>query len=257
MHLFDRLGLYSTIFTDPTVADTPVPDTSNWRIAYDCLEELKSNETPDSIYKSLVRSDDAKYLAWILTALTPWSAVPPAQAPKPGGKVRSPYGQMVAREGLKAESKLCNVVGGAFKQYAEITELKESIKRKDSFINQRDTLGMMIRRWDSQGGQWRLQVLFALLVEALKLDSAAGFEALFSDWQKLIDHLNELDVMDASAIRCIVDGKILSKALGVKPGKWMGPALDVCMAWQLRNPNSTDQEAAIEEVRKRKDELIG
>ncbi|ESZ95202.1 hypothetical protein SBOR_4433 [Sclerotinia borealis F-4128] len=255
LHLIDRLGLYSTIFTDPIAGDVPVPDTSNWRIVYDCLEQMKSNETPDSIYKSLVRSDDAKYIAWVLAALTPWSAIPPAQATKPGGKAPPPYGALVAREGLKGDSKLCNMVAGAFKQHAEITELKDAIKRNDSYIHQRDTIGMMIRKWDSQGGHWKLQVLFALLVEASKLEGAEGYQSLFSEWQQFIDHLQDLDVMDAPAIRPIVDGKILSKALGAKPGIWMGPALNVCMEWQLRNSVSTDAEAAIEEVRKRRQEL--
>lgn len=174
LHLFDRLGLYSTIFTDPTAVEIPVPDTSNWRIVYDCLKEMKSNETPDSIYKSLVRSDDAKYLAWILAALSPWTAIPPAQATRPGGKTPQPYGFVVAREGLKAESKLCSMVAGAFKQYAEITRLKDATRRNDPYIHERDTVGMMIRKWDANGGQWKLQVLFALLVEALKLESVEG-----------------------------------------------------------------------------------
>ncbi|ATZ55574.1 Bccca1 [Botrytis cinerea B05.10] len=255
LNYFDRLGIYSTIFTDPTAHEIPAPDTSSWRIVYDCLKEMTLNETPDSIYKSLVRSDDAKYLAWILAALAPWTAIPPAQAAKPGGKTPPPYGALVAREGLKAESKLCNMVAGAFKQYAEITELKDAIKRNDSYVHERDTVGMMIRKWESHGGQWKLQVLFALLVESLKLESSEEYRTLFSEWQKFIDHLKDLDVMEAPAIRGIVDGKILSKALGVKPGIWMAPALNVCMEWQLRNPDSTDTEAAIEEVRKRKEEL--
>ncbi|TGO15034.1 hypothetical protein BTUL_0045g00440 [Botrytis tulipae] len=255
LNYFDRLGIYSTIFTDPTAHEVLIPDTSSWKIVYDCLKEMTLNETPDSIYKSLVRSDDAKYLAWILAALTPWTAIPPAQAAKPGGKIPPPYGALVAREGLKAESKLCNMVAGAFKQYAEITELKDAIKKNDPYIHKRDTVGMIIRKWESHGGQWKLQALFALLVEALKLKSAEGYQSLFSEWQKFIDHLKDLDVMEAPAIRGIVDGKILSKALGVKPGIWMAPALNVCMEWQLRNPDSTDTEAAIEEVRKRKEEL--
>ncbi|KAF7903662.1 uncharacterized protein EAF01_006711 [Botrytis porri] len=255
LNYFDRLGIYSTIFTDPTAHEVLTPDTSSWKIVYDCLKEMTLNETPDSIYKSLVRSDDAKYLAWVLAALTPWTAIPPAQAAKPGGKIPPPYGALVAREGLKAESKLCNMVAGAFKQYAEITELKDAIKRNDTYIHERDTVGMMVRKWESHGGQWKLQALFALLVEALKLESAEGYQSLFSEWQKFIDHLKDLDVMEAPAIRGIVDGKILSKALGVKPGIWMAPALNVCMEWQLRNPNLTDTEAAIEEVRKRKEEL--
>jgi len=53
----------------------------------------------------------------------------------------------------------------------------------------------------------------------------------------------------------LLDGRALAQALGVKPGKWTGKALDLCMAWQLRNPDETDPSKAIEEVRMRRDEL--
>ncbi len=62
--------------------------------------------------------------------------------------------------------------------------------------------------------------------------------------------------MDAPFIRSIIDGKQLCIALGgVKPGVWMRPALDVCMEWQLRNPGVPDPAGAIDEVRRRSDEL--
>jgi tRNA nucleotidyltransferase (CCA-adding enzyme) len=168
---------------------------------------------------------------------------------------------MVAREGIKADNKICSVVGGAFKHYQEITDLKNAIKAKDSHVNERDTVGMTIRRWDSQGGHWRLQALFALLVEAMNKDVSKGrplliYGELFSEWQGFIDHLEAMDVMDAPALKTILSGTELSKALGgVKPGPWMKPALDVCMEWQLRNPGMEDAAGAIEEVKKRSDEL--
>jgi tRNA nucleotidyltransferase (CCA-adding enzyme) len=81
---------------------------------------------------------------------------------------------MVAREGIKADNKICNVVSGAFKHYQEITDLKDAIKAKKSYITERDTVGMTIRRWDSQGGHWRLQALFALLVEAMERKASTG-----------------------------------------------------------------------------------
>jgi hypothetical protein len=36
---------------------------------------------------------------------------------------------------------------------------------------------------------------------------------------------------------------------------WMKPALEICIEWQLRNPGSEDKEAAINEVRMRRDGL--
>ena len=65
-----------------------------------------------------------------------------------------------------------------------------------------------------------------------------------------------MGVMDAASLKSIIDGTQLRNALGgVKPGVWMKPALDVCMEWQLRNPGVTDPEGAVDEVRKRRDEL--
>jgi tRNA nucleotidyltransferase (CCA-adding enzyme) len=173
LQLIDRLDLYSTIFTDPTVHLSPAPSTEHWSVVYNCLEELRLNETPKSIYKSLVRSDDAKYLGWILAAVSPWTSVP-EPVPIKKGKLPLPLGAMVAREGIKADNKVCNVVTGAFRYYEEIIKLKDDIANDESYVKERDTVGMTIRRWDVQGGHWRLQALFAILVEALKRNDTKG-----------------------------------------------------------------------------------
>lgn len=61
--------------------------------------------------------------------------------------------------------------------------------------------------------------------------------------------------MEAHNMKRLVNGDNLVKALGVKPGKFMTPALDVCLAWQFRNPHCQDRELAIEEVRKQREQL--
>lgn len=62
--------------------------------------------------------------------------------------------------------------------------------------------------------------------------------------------------MDAPSIKPIVNGNMLTKALGgIKPGIWMKPALDCCIEWQLRNPGNDDFEGAIEEVKAKRGEL--
>lgn len=77
-----------------------------------------------------------------------------------------------------------------------------------------------------------------------------------SSWKEFLNHLEKLKLMDAPSMKPLVDGRKLLQALGIKkPGKWMSPALDVCMAWQLRNPEETDPTGAIEQVRQRKAEL--
>ena len=74
-------------------------------------------------------------------------------------------------------------------------------------------------------------------------------------WQQFLDHLEEMEVLDAPSWRRIIDGTQLAKALNLKPGKWMAAALDVCMAWQFRNPNATDPGGAVEEVKKKAEAL--
>jgi tRNA nucleotidyltransferase (CCA-adding enzyme) len=165
LHFFDRLGLYTTIFTDPTVQGTPNPSTTNWDTVYNCLDILRMRETPGSIYQSLVRSDDAKYLAWVLAALAPWSAVPQPATTNP--KKSLPLGALAAREGIKMDNKMTSVITGAFRHREEVTSLKDAIKGENAYVNDPGTVGMSIRRWEALGGQWRLQALFALLVEVL------------------------------------------------------------------------------------------
>jgi hypothetical protein len=120
---------------------------------------------------------------------------------------------------------------------------------------------MAIRDWDARGGHWRLQVLFAILVDVAEragpADKSGGSarEDVLLEWQRFLDHLVELDVVNVTSIKRLVDGKILAAGLGVKPGKWTGAALDVALAWQLRNPGVNDPAGAIDEVRKRSEEL--
>lgn len=258
LQYFDRLGLYSTIFTDPTAKDFPVPSTDNWSIVYDCLHALKANETPGSIYHALVRSEDAKYNSWLLAALAPWASIP--NPPQSGPKPPILFGTRVIQEGIKANSKICNLVNGAFKNYAQLTELKNAVVEGLALIHERDTVGMRIRKWNVDGGNWRLQALFALLVEVMGRVGSQGvpLSTVLSEWQGLIDHLESMDIMDAPAEKPLIDGKMLMAEFNAKGGVWTKGALDICMAWQLRNPGATspeDLKAALEEVRKKSDEL--
>lgn len=170
---------------------------------------------------------------------------------------------VIAREGLKAPNKLTDIISASHRHLDEILDLKRAVLEKESYITERDRFGMAIRRWDAQGGSFRLQILGAMLVEAMeRLQAWPAAEeedqqrdAFVSEWQLFLDHLAELDVMDAPTLKRLLDGHDLAKALGVKPGRWTGQALDVCVAWQLRNPDETDPAGAIEEVQKKRKEL--
>ncbi|KAL2755199.1 hypothetical protein ACRALDRAFT_2107458 [Sodiomyces alcalophilus JCM 7366] len=265
LELLDDIGLYQTIYTDPTRGDHPAPDLSRWSVAYRLLDTLSHDKASGSIYDLLVESEEEKYYAWVLAALTPWALIPDPTTTAGAGKAKSPlpFAALVAREGTKVPNKLCNVIAAAHRHWREIRQCKDSIcldiqlKRR----SQRDTIGMAIRKWDARESHWRLQVLYAILVDGMNSVSICLtvstyiHSGLLSGWQTFLGYLKEQDLMHVTSMTRLVDGKMIAKELSVRPGEWVGRALDVCLSWQLRNPGITDPVGAINEVKRRSKEL--
>ncbi|KAL1911318.1 CCA tRNA nucleotidyltransferase, mitochondrial [Sporothrix stenoceras] len=292
--LIDRLGLYNAIFTNvvgeqqdataTATAATPteVPDLAGWPAVYEVLHTLAETKTPGSIYDTLVHTEEAEYLAWVIAAIVPWGQVAPPPTPppppppvltkgknkgKPGNvSTKPPPPPIVAtlRDGIRATNKFCDVVNGGYRHRDEILVLKQIVlDRKEPEMNERDRFGMAIRNWDNHGSNWRLQVLYALLWEVLVLAESTApnrpaqeqIDSLLRGWQTFLEQIETLDLYDAPHIKRLLDGKQVAAALGIRPGPWMTTAMDICMAWQLRNPEETDPAGALEEVRQRKDEV--
>jgi tRNA nucleotidyltransferase (CCA-adding enzyme) len=168
LELFDRLGLYSTIFTNPMTNNQPQPSTDRWKFSYNCLEVMRLNQSPRSLYKLLVCSDEATELAWILSALSPWANVPMLPLSEQTTKALLPQATLVAREGIKLNNRMCETVTGAFKHVKEISRLKKAVNDQEPWTREPDVLGIAIQRWDAAGGHWKLHVLLAVLVEAMQ-----------------------------------------------------------------------------------------
>jgi hypothetical protein len=240
----------------------PKPDISYWSAVYEALNVLAVRKTPGSIYDVLVRSEEAAYYAWQLAAVVPYEQIPDEESKKPG-KPPIPWATQANRGGLMSPTKITDVITAGHRHRLAIHRLKNAVRDNAPYVSERERFGMAIREWDSKGGHWKLQVLYALLVEVMERtgDRAKGQsvetvrEKVFLEWQAFLDHLEDIDVMDAPAIKRLIDGTQLAKALGVKPGRWMTAALDVVMRWQLQHAGETDPAGAIEEVKARKEEL--
>lgn len=173
--LIDRLGLYHTTFTDPTKSDLLRPDISRWETVYACLDYLANRQTPGSLYDVLVGlSEETRYLAWVLAALVPWEQIPDASSQT---KKKPPVVTLAAREGIKATNKVCTLVTAAHQNRQAIFDLRDIVREKAESMNDRGEFGMAIQQWESRGGHWRLQVLYAVLFDILttaKADSDTG-----------------------------------------------------------------------------------
>ncbi|TKA83181.1 hypothetical protein B0A55_00719 [Friedmanniomyces simplex] len=250
--VFD-LDLYETIFSDPTVetAQHYKPDTEGWQVMIDTLEEALENEL--AIAEFLVRDGEECFMSWQLAALVPYRDAPQPEPSAPGRKAPPPIAAQVAKEGIKATNKVTDTVIAAVRNQQEISSMVDALHRRkrrpDKSIEgddaaSRDVLGMAIRRW---GPSWRSQAIYAFLVEVV--ENQGSVEATERKYTAFLHHLSALSLLDAHTLKPLLDGKALAKALDTPPGPWMKDALDVVMAWQLRHPEITDPQAAIEEVK--------
>lgn len=249
----NQLGLYNTIFVDPTQEGVYVPDTTNWKEAYDAREKISKSD--GSLHKILIRDAEEEFMSWVVAALVPWMDAP-EPPPAKNGKRAPPMAANVAREGLKAPNKITDLLTLCLWNREEIADLK------DLKTTARDILGMAIRKW---GATWRLQVLASMLFDIFQQPdhkdsttisrSSRLFTKLISipgiidQYSRFVTTLKDLDLFDTHTIKPLIDGKTLSAALSTKPGPWMGPALDILVAWQLRHPDIADPTAAIEEIK--------
>ncbi|KOS20638.1 CCA tRNA nucleotidyltransferase [Escovopsis weberi] len=163
----ERVGVeLEKMLKDPSQEEVEAPSASRWHVAYMCLGQILQQRTPKSIADVLIPDDEAAYMAWNLAAVSPWIAIkgPPEQTRKANAL---PPVAMIAREGFRAPNKLVAVMTACHRNHVEILELKTAVSDKAASIQERDTLGMAIRKWDAQGGMWKSQVLATLLMEAM------------------------------------------------------------------------------------------
>ena len=262
--LIDQLNLYNTIFTNPTDSDCKLVATEHWHQAYNTLLAIlqgtteTSPEHPDLriLGSNLLRDDYEIFLAWMLVCFVPWAREMPKIAQKSSAKKKQLPAFLAAREGVKADNKLCKVVDAAASHLQEVINLKNSIKtqqdpgdlapKEERVPVARQVHGRALRAW---GSDWRSVIVFALLTEATDLQDPVDIRSLLGDYADWMNTLSSLDLLDVDKLAPLVKGDQLCKALGnVKSGPWLREALDMAMDWQLRNPEGTDPSGAIAEV---------
>lgn len=189
LSLIDRLGLYNVVFTNSIDTECANVDTAPWSRTYDQLSAMiRANlGDPDAstamatISRILLHHPDDVFLAWMIVCFVPWAKESSKPSKTPTSKRVPSPASLAAREGIKADNKVCKIVDNAVRDLQEIVMLKDSVinddpittsplKRKMS-TKDRASQGQAIRRW---GIHWRSSVLFALLTETSKTESPTG-----------------------------------------------------------------------------------
>ncbi|KKZ67627.1 hypothetical protein EMCG_06687 [[Emmonsia] crescens] len=254
----NRLGLYDTIFANHQ--DNVGVDTSSWERGYNSLTLLLSKSTGNItefqktrqyVRDMLIRNENEQYFAWFLAALAPWTTVADPTPPKPTKPI-VPRATTVARDSLRADNKAANIISAASKHHQMIWDIKSSFLKNeiaDTPSETRVKMGQFIR---TLGQDWRLCFVLAMLLEVMQGQEA---DEVFRNYEKLLLYIENSNLLDACSLRTPINGRDIINALGLKTGPWMTKAMEMVIEWQLRNPEETSKEAAINEVRRRRDEL--
>ena len=77
---------------------------------------------------------------------------------------------------------------------------------------------------------------------------SAGHEKLLARYSSWLSRLEQLEILETHAMRPLIDGDCIAKAVGRDRGPWMKEAIEVVIRWQLRNPGKADSLSALAEV---------
>ncbi len=77
----------------------------------------------------------------------------------------------------------------------------------------------------------------------------SAVQATLEGFSMFLLHLRHQNLLDAPTLTPAINGKQLCASLNMKSGSWMKDALDVVMAWQLRNPDEVLPENGLNEVK--------
>ncbi|KAL8709940.1 MAG: hypothetical protein Q9220_005390 [cf. Caloplaca sp. 1 TL-2023] len=268
LRLIDQLGLYGTLFKTSNHVVPQLVRTQTWNKAYDLLDALiksspenaKSRDSMNVIKSALLETGGDNYKMWLLCAFVPWARVMPPASDTNGRPPPRPA-VTAAQEGIKTDKRSTRLIGSAVTFLPEIISIKDKavdgtpstsspLKRKQEPLT-RETFGMAIRRW---GPDWRDCVMYALLTQARE-DTAEDPHELLQGYAAWLANLKDLDLLNADQLKPLVKGNELSKDLAVKEGPWVAKALEMVVAWQLRNPGVTDPADAISEIKSRRRDL--
>ncbi|MCJ1358689.1 MAG: CCA tRNA nucleotidyltransferase, mitochondrial [Icmadophila ericetorum] len=234
LNLIDELNLYNTIFADPTQNENIICSTENWSNAYSTLNNIGATtfeSSAQTVKLYLLGNKEDSFLAWYLCSLVPWAKVPTPKPKNPKAKPLPPFAATVSREGLRSTTKVMNVIKDA------VIRMKEIQSFAQQFTDEALSL-------DGSSMERKLEKVL------VNLGSLIDIYAAF------LTKLSKLDLLEAYAIKPIIDGNQITIALRQKHGPWMTRALEVVMEWQLEHPQNVQKEDAIAQLVRRKGDFL-
>ncbi|ODQ78775.1 hypothetical protein BABINDRAFT_162458 [Babjeviella inositovora NRRL Y-12698] len=225
----------------------------------------QQNSPVGKVFTSLSQERKMQKLFWLLTVAQPLQSLVLVTNPKKRGTLAV---ELLIKEGVKLGNKDAEPVAKIITLQPTLNKFIETFTKSHETVTRSD-VGLMIR---SYGEWWPLALTFNAFFEFLihastivqltpfngacprdPLDTsvvtdsntqalgALAQEAL-TKYNALYQYIQEQQLGDAYNWKHVVDGKVLSKTLELKPGPWMKAVNDEIMKWQLDHPGEGKDE---------------
>lgn len=236
LQLVQDTGLYHAIFNldemfyprDPKkLAEFQVPE-ADLTPTIEAVE-LALEKAPPALVSTVLDPVESKLQFWLSVALNPWEGITAVdEKQKPIAAINR-----IVRDGLKLTAHDAVTV-------AKVTALHESRLAGFAHSNSlsRCEVGLLVR---DCGPQWPLVFLYSFFKDLI--NSRTTTDGVVEKYTLLTEAVHDHDLADAWDLKPILNGKELAQLYGSKGGRWMAPALQCLVEYQLANPKATKDQA--------------
>lgn len=234
--------LYSIVFLDPSGylgqallhafprSEPDIPWPNSWPLAFRNLAFLLQHKCGNP--KRDFWESEAREHIWLMAAWAPLASLRRRDIEK---VVKS------AAEAIKTTSKISKILGDCLKNMDSVHEFVRQVATASAGVS-RSVLGMAVRSW---GRSWKLQVLYALLADAISymMDDSA-FTDLLNKYSKFMDHVFNQGLQNAPLAKPILNGSELKTIFNLtQSGAFLKVALDGLVQWQFDHEHASKRDA--------------
>ncbi|KAG7692947.1 hypothetical protein KL930_004296 [Ogataea haglerorum] len=196
---------------------------------YDSVEqELKNNETLNSLLEAVYASDISKQSLFLNLILYPWGDEKIAL-----GKHTIPVPSQVVQDALKMQLKIRDLVGLC----CSTLEKYNSAYRQWSNIARSEIATTLLIPYKEE---WRLMLLTNIIVSIFR--SPQNTHELVENGARFARYVQSQNLEDVHNTKLLLNGKEVAAALNRKPGPWLSETNAKLLTWQLDNPSCSKQD---------------
>ncbi|KAJ5146079.1 poly(A) polymerase [Penicillium bovifimosum] len=229
-------GLYSPVFLGPPGylsqallhafprSEPDIPWPNPWPLAFRTLAFLLQHE--------FFWESEAREHIWLMAA---WAPLAPLRITDIEKVVKSATGA------IKTTSETSKILGDCLKNMDSVHASVRQVATASAGIT-RSALGMAVRSW---GRSWKLQVLYALLADAISQVVDDGtFADLLDGYSKFMDHVFDQGLQNARLAKPILNGSELKTIFNLKQsGAFLKVALGGLVQWQFDHEHASKTDA--------------